>query len=304
MSRRPQTVPDDSPPIRWAKRSVRGGVRVAQGAAWLVRRATETSRVLPGFLVVGSQKCGTTSLFNYLAQHPAVVPPLRKEIHFFDGYGGRYGRGIGWYRSTFPTRWTMSAATRAAGRPAVTGEATPSYLDHPATPERVHQALPDVRLIALLRNPVDRAYSHYQMEVSRGDETLPFAEAVEREEERLAGEVDRVLTDPSYFSRPLSHFSYLRRGRYAEHLEAWTRLFPRERLLVLRAEDLYADPAAVYRRVLDFLGIPAAGEPSFRAYNAREYPDLDPALRARLADHFRPYNQRLTEFLRTDPGWD
>ena len=178
------------------------------------------SRVLPDFLVIGVMKGGTTSFFNYLAQHPQINPPFRKEIKFFDIH---YLQGLGWYRAHFPTRFKMKSGM-------LTGEATPYYIFHPAAPERVAKVLPNVKLIALLRNPVDRAYSHYNHMLRVGREPLPFEEAITREAERLDGEAEKIVANLRYSTFKHLHYSYLARGRYIEQLEKWFALFPRERI--------------------------------------------------------------------------
>ena len=131
------------------------------------RLATASARRLPDFLVIGAQRAGSTSLFAQLCEHPGVAAPSHKEIHYFDLQSFR---GLRWYRSHFPP------AGRSRGR--ITGEASPYYLFHPAVPARVAEALPDVRLVALLRDPVARAYSQYQLSVRDGHETLGFEEAL------------------------------------------------------------------------------------------------------------------------------
>ena len=185
-----------------------------------------------------------------------------------------------------------------------TGEASPYYIFHPHAGRRIGQILPDVRIVVLLRNPVDRAVSHYHHEVRRGRETLTFEEAIEREPERLAGEVDRMLTDDG--GRGFNHrrHSYLSRGRYIEQLPAWYEIFPTERLLILRSEDLFADPAATVTRVYEWLGLPPAHGGVFRSLTRL------PTARwqSRLDDGFRTtsnlYNRRLAEFLGRDMHWN
>ncbi len=148
----------------------------------------------PRFLIIGAQRSGTTSRYEYRLVHPRVAPAARKEIHCFDL---RFDKGMDWYRAQFPD---------CAGG-LVTGEASPYYVFHPHVPERVRRHLPDVKLITLLRNPVDRAYSHYQHEVRLEREPLSFEEATEREGERLDGELDRMLEDESYYSLRHQHYS-------------------------------------------------------------------------------------------------
>jgi Sulfotransferase domain len=265
-----------------ARKVLRGGYR-AYGSA------TAGLRPLPDFLILGAQKAGTTALYAYLRWHPEITGPSFKEVSFFDRH---YVKGERWYRAHMPVR-----------RRSLVGEASPSYLFHPLAPERVAGMLPGARLIALLRNPVDRAFSHYQHEVALGREPLSFEDAVDREDERMQGELERMLRDPSYFSLAWWNYTYVARGRYAEQLERWFAAFPREQLLVLFTEELSADTAATYRRVLDFLGVTARDLESYPRIFDRDYGDMNPWTRARLHKEFEVPNRRLASLLGRDLPW-
>ena len=251
--------------------------------------ATAGLRPLPDFLILGAQKAGTTALYAYLRWHPQVTGPSFKEVSFFDRH---YARGERWYRAHLPIR-----------RSGIVGEASPSYLFHPLAPERVARMLPRARLIALLRNPVDRAFSHYQHEVALGREELSFEDALAAEDERMQGELERMLVDPTYFSYAWWNYTYAARGRYAEQLERWLAAFPRDQLLVLFTEELAADTAGTYRRVLDFLGVDARGLDSYPRIFEREYGGMEPATRTRLEDEFAEANRRLAEVLERETPW-
>jgi hypothetical protein len=246
----------------------------------------------PDFVVLGAQRAGSTSLYAYLTTHPQVVPAARKEVRYFSSL---HDRSWAWYRRQFP-------AALAAG--AITGEATPYYLFHPHAPRRVAERLPRARLIVVLRNPVARAVSQWAHETARGTEWLPLAEAIAAEPGRLAGELERMLADEQYASTAHQHHSYVARGRYADQLAAWFAHFPRERLLVLRSEDLYADPAAVVRQVTDFLELEPAPLGDARPHNERAYPPPEPALRKHLEATFAPANRALEDLLGRPFGWD
>ena len=252
-------------------------------------RATASVRPLPNFLILGAQKAGTTALYAYLRWHPQVTGPSFKEVSFFDRH---YARGERWYRAHFPAR-----------RRAAIGEASPSYLLHPLAPERVAALLPGARLIALLRNPVDRAFSHYQHEVALGREQLSFEEAIAAEDGRLRGEVERMLADPAYFSHPWWNYTYIARGRYAEQLERWYVVFPRERLLALFTEELGQDPGTTYRRVLEFLGLERRELPSYPRIFEREYEQMRPGTRAEVERSFAEPNRRLAALLGRELPW-
>lgn len=259
------------------------------------RFSTGPLRGLPSALIIGAQRAGTTSLFNYLTQHPDVLPPLGKEVHFFDFH---YASGVKWYRGRFPYRHRLANGV-------LTVDATPYYLVHPLVPQRAAQLLPEVKLIALLRNPVNRALSHYQHEVRGGRESLSFAEALDKESERLAGEEERLQNEPGYYSWNHHRYSYTRRGLYIEQLRRWLQHFPRSRLLILQSEWLYRDPAAASAAVYGFLGLGPHRLGSYKPFLQGNYERAMPeALRTRLARYFEPYNRELFDFLGEEFDWE
>ena len=275
--------------------------RAARWSAQAYARPTAGLRLLPDYLIIGAQRAGTTSLHRYLIQHPGVRTTLRtKGVHFFDT---GYGRGMSWYASRFPTKLTAWYVARRHGVELRTGEASPYYLFHPLVPGRVAEHLPRVKLIALLRDPVGRAYSHYQHEVARGFETLSFEEAVEAEPARLAGEEERMLAEPLYHSFEHQHHSYLARGRYAEQLERWLARFDERQLLVLSSERFFAEPEQTFARVLEFLELPAFTPDGYERHNGYDYRTMGEGVRGRLVDHFREPNRRLYELVGDDFGW-
>jgi hypothetical protein len=249
------------------------------------------SRPLPDFLIIGAQRCGTTSLYRYLEKHPQVIGAApSKGVHYFDVH---HERSLRWYRAHFPTR----RRRERVGRGAVTGEASPYYVFHPHGPDRVRAAVPNVRVV--------RAFSQYQQEYARGFEDAgTFEEALELEHGRLAGERERMLADPGYDSRAMQHYAYVARGEYAPQLEAWRARFETDQLHVILAEEFFAEPAAVYGRVLEFLGLDMpARPPQFKAHNARPAGGMAPETRARLAERFAEPNRRLEELLGRRLGW-
>ena len=162
------------------------------------RVTTSPLRMMPDFIIIGTQKGGTTSLYRYLIDHPNIAPIYIKEPHYFDIH---FHKGIGWYRSHFPTAVEKYYARHVEKHDLITGEASPYYLFHPRAPQRVAKTLPKAKLIILLRNPVDRAYSQYQHQLRQpGVEPLSFEEAIAYEEKRLAGEEEKILRDEKYDS--------------------------------------------------------------------------------------------------------
>lgn len=269
------------------------------------REQTAPMRTLPDALIIGGQRCGTSSLYKYLGRHPNVAPSLRKEIEYFST---DYAKGDRWYQAHFAMQARRATAERFRGA-FLTFEATPDYIFDPRAPERAAALVPDAKLIAMLREPAERAVSNYYHNVRHGLEDLELEPALRAEDERVAGEVERALTEPEYQALPLRRFSYVGRGRYAEQLERWLAHFPEEQLLVVRSEDLFAKPSETFARILGFLGLPSWEPPEFRNYsytNAMDgdYPEPPAAVRAFLAERFEAPNRRLVELLGEEYRWD
>lgn len=275
--------------------------------------------MLPNFLVIGSQKAGTTSIYHVLKAHPQIFLPERKEINYFF-HDGEYAKGEEWYRSYFASMPETALAW---------GEATPGYIVHPEAPQRIHRLLPDVKLILTVRHPIDRAYSQYWDNRRSLSEPLTFEEVVE------------TALEETYHPDRLGYFS---RGTYIQYIRRYLELFPPENLLVLLFEDLRSDPQAFYRRIFSFLNVdesfttplmtesfnPAAvwQNPVYRWYfkkasRARllparlrrlaywgqrtpwKYPPMPAELRRKLVEFYRPWNAQLGQFLGRDLlGWD
>jgi hypothetical protein len=293
----------DQGPARRSALETRLRARV-KGSLRAYGRLTAGRRPLPHFMIVGAKRGGTTSLYNYLLEHPQVAPlfPARQQIKGVRFFDLNFHRGVGWYRSHFPA----AAAGRQDrnGRRVIAGEASPYYLFHPLAAERAGRAVPEAKIIVLLRDPVERAYSHYKERVRHGAEPCgSFEEAIDREPGRLAGEEERILADPTYHSFAHEHHSYLAQGRYLDMLPRWRERFPPERLLILPSEQLYADPQAMLDRVLAFLGLPPWELRDPRAYNYHPADELAEGTRRRLAAGFSEHNRRLAEFLGMRLGW-
>jgi hypothetical protein len=267
--------------------------RLKRDRRFVLRRASAAFRMTPSFFILGAMKAGTSSLFDYLCQHPDILPPLRKEVHFFTR-GWDAGKGFDWYRAHFPRR-----ARRRRG--CLTGEATPGYLYDPEVPRRIARHRPDAKLIVVLRNPVDRAISQYLHETRFGRETLPLEEAMTREDERLA----RAASAGDAGQETLLHASYKRRGEYAPQISRVLEHFDRDQLLVLTSDELFADPRAATLACFEFLGLPAP-QAALRFGIANAAPsrvEIHPVLRARLERHFAPHNRELARLLRRDLPW-
>ena len=300
----PQTTAESPPPAYAPPGMRRTSHRIARGAIRIGRvgigAATASARDLPDFAIIGAQRSGTTSLHRYLGRHQGVSTSWFKEIQFFDRH---FARGPRWYRRHFASNYWRAYVRHRYGLRPVTGEASPSYLASPHAPRRMAELMPQARLIVMLRNPVDRAFSHYQHERALGRETLTFEQAIEMEEERTAGEYERMKEDEDYFSLPYHHYAYLTRGIYVDQLQHWYSAFPREQVLVISSERFWADPSGVLRSVFQFLDLPPMDFPNYSPRNSLAYDAMAPETRRRLTDSFQPHNRSLRDLLGFDPGW-
>jgi hypothetical protein len=263
-------------------RSGLGRARAASGHRW--RRATAAFRTLPDIVILGAQRGGTTSLFDWLAGHPSVAPSTTKEVHYFDRF---YGNGERWYRAHFPLRVSSRLAM----------EATPYLLFSPLAPERVAADLPgSTRFIVLLREPVQRAISQYWHSRRIHAEDQPLAAALALEEDRLAGQREIILAGGESFA--FRNFSYKARGRYAEQLRRWFDVIDRQRFLVMESEELFRD-AGGPARVLEWLGLSPRHAPFPASNDAPRDRQEEQAVVEELQRYFAPHNEALFALLGT-----
>ena len=240
---------------------------------------------VPNFIIIGCQRCGTTSLYTYLAQHPQILTPIKKEMDFFSWH---FERGIDWYLAHFPPM--------PRGEQFLTGEASPSYFDSREAPERPYSLFPEAKLIVLLRNPVDRAISQFYRLTNLNWE----ARSLDRV---ISDEIERLNQNPEYIIGE-EPGNYLARGRYIEFIKNWRTFFPPEQLLILKSEDFYAGAAATVKQVLEFLDLPEYQLSEYQNANPGSYPPVNQSIRDWLRDYFRPYNQQLEEYLGRKFDWE
>ena len=266
-----------------------------------VGSATASRRQLPSFILVGAQRAGTTSLFRALLSHPLVhVANFHKGVNYFDV---NYGRDFAWYQGHFPTAAMLRRRTRGSAGEPITFEASGYYMFHPCAADRIARHLPDVRIVTMLRDPVERAYSAWKHELARGYETEPFERALDLEDERLAGQEARMLADPDYQSFSHRHHAYVRRGQYAEQLNRLHASFSPDRVHVIESELFFTRPEITYGGLLDFLGLPCVLPERFDRWNGRPSSPMQDSTRSRLRDHFSPHDEALGALLGRDPAW-
>ncbi len=265
----------------------------------IFRTITAPFRVLPDYLIIGVQKGGTSSLYDYLIKHPNVYPTFEKESHFFD-----LSMGKRWYRSYFPTIFTKFYVKYILQQSFITGEATPNYIFFPYCAKKIFKVVPKAKLILILRNPVDRAYSQYQMKVKKEQENLSFEEGVKLEEKRLSK--DQKITDEQYYnSKNFNRYAYLLRGIYSEQLKMWMDIFPREQFLILTSEEFDSNEDETLNKVFEFLNLKQHTPKNLQRKHVGNYKEsMNPETRKKLIEYFRPHNEKLYKFLGRKFDWD
>jgi len=258
-------------------------------------------RVLPSFIIIGAQKSGTTSLFKYLCAHPQVLPPLRKEVNFLV-----HRRPLLEYRAYFPLERTTHRRAQKLGQPVITGEASIAYMTCHRVARRICAELPDVKLLVVLRNPVDRALSHYHHARALGWELLATFEAALDAEAARLDDIGLGWNEDHWRSNsPYMRFGYTARGLYYDQLRPWFDVFPRSQIKVISTHDLWTDAQRVYSDVLAYLGLADRSLPKRTIHNRRTYPPMAPDTRQRLVGFFRRPNEKLFhELLGYSFDWD
>lgn len=268
-------------------------------AVWSLGWLTARWRLQPDFLVVGAQRAGTTTLYRILSEHPGVLRPTQsKGIGYFDE---EHHRGARWYRAHFPL---ASAAHRGRdGRRRLTFESRGYYLHHPLAPERIARELPGTRIVVVVRDPVERAYSAYRHEHARGFEDEDFATALALEDHRLAGEAERIRADPTYRSHAHRHQALLGRSRYAEQVRRFVDALGADRVHVVDAGHLFTDPGPELELLEEFLGLETWQPARVEHWNARPASPLEPELEDRLRRYFAPHDAALEQLTGRRPSW-
>jgi hypothetical protein len=260
---------------------------------------------LPDFIIIGAQRCGTTSLYDYLISDRQIVGALYKEVHFFDF---KFHKGLNFYAEFFPTQLSPTIlGRRISSRPFAVGEASPYYLMHPDLPNRIATTLPHVKMIVCLRNPIDRAYSHFHHERNMRREPFPtFEEALAHEQVRLDGEEAKLATIPQYFSNSHWRYAYKQAGLYDGYISKWLDFFPREQFLFVKSENMFKDPQSTVNDVLRFLGLDdnwRFDSKRFKIDSANYKDRINPGTYQQLQEYFAPHNERLGSLIGPEYRW-
>nr|WP_259041692.1 sulfotransferase domain-containing protein [Salinibacter ruber] len=260
------------------------------------RRATSHLRPIPDFLIIGAQKSGTTTLHGWISNHPEVKTGVWKEVHFFDWRHRYEKRGLRWYRSHFPVLIKPSKFK--------VGESTPEYLFNPASPRRVAETIPNARLVVLLRNPVDRAYSHYHHSRRLGAESLTFKEALEAEEDRIKGEMRKLKKTGTHKGKKYMKYSYKKRGEYADQIERWLKYFDRSQFLFIKSESMFRKPKKKLKEVKNHIGVSNINITYKDKKNEGNYEKMEFEARKKLRKHFEVKNKKLEKLIGKKMRWE
>ena len=254
-------------------------------------------RSLPDFMIIGTARSGTTSLYYDICQHPCVLPAAYDELGYFDS---NFHLGLNWYRSLFPTlfsKWLVKQKKQFA----ITGEDTPFYIWDPIVAKRILKILPKIKLIVLLRNPVDRAYSNYHLGVRSGTENLSFEDAIKLEIKRLE-EINEE--SKSSIEKYAIRRSYLAKGFYADQLKIWFEIFNSNQLLIISTEDLKSNPQKVINKIYNFLEIPDNHKLIPEKQKKAVYPEMKKETREFLIDFYKKNNTELFSLIGQKFDWD
>ena len=259
------------------------------------RYITSPLRILPDFFVIGVVRSGTTSLFHYLNQHPNIAGALYDELGYFDD---NYHLGVNWYKSLFPTIFTKKRIQKEHGK-FLSFDDTPFYIYNPQVARRIHENFPNAKMILLLRNPIDRAYSNYNL---TNFAKLTFDEFIKNEIDEI-NNIDLDSKDESYLVNNF-YEKILPRGFYAKQLEAWYQIFPKEKILINSSEDFANNTDEVLNQIFNFLEIKQVKIKDTTKHNVRKFPPMEQKTRDYLIEFFKPYNESLYKLINEKFDWN
>ena len=255
-------------------------------------------RVIPDFLVIGAKRCGTTSLYQHLPEHPCISKSPHDNMGFFND---NFHLGVNWYKSFFPTTFTRNKIKSKFGG-FLAFDVTTKYMEEESTANNVYQTKPNMKIIIILRNPVDRAYSQYHLSVRQTAERRSFEDVVEENMNRLNKESHEHYEIKPKFS--VKEDNYLKKGLYALQLRYWLKIFPRENILIVSTEEFESNQQIIYNKIFEFLNISKFEVKNTKKMEKGNYPPMKSETRNLLLEYFRPHNHELFELINMEFDWD
>ena len=253
---------------------------------------TASSRVLPNFIIIGTVRSGTTSLYYNICEHPSVLPAAYDEIGFFDS---NFHLGLNWYRSMFPTKKEMEKIKEKTNF-AITGEDTPFYFWKKETVSRIINAVPNSKLIVIVRNPVDRAYSNYNLGIRKKVEESTFEKAIDEEICFIENHSFRECIDRKR--------SYLSKGFYAKQFSIWQEKFSQKKLHVVSTEEMEKQPQITMSKIFEFLEIPKYNIKNPQKQKSANYKKMHVDTRKKLLEFYKPHNEEFFNKINQSFDWD
>lgn len=274
--------------------------RISRNLRKITHESTAFMRLMPDFFITGSSRTGKTTLLNYLTQHPQIFRSYMIETSYFDL---NYNLGIRWYKSNFPTRMQLHYSKFMTNDEFHIGESV--HIHSPFVPERIHEIISNPKIVILLRNPIDRAYSYYQKSVEIGKEQFSFEEALQKEEERFQQDQKTLDISPVYYENFRQWYLYKTTGIYINFLKNWVKFFPKKNMLFLKTEDLFSNPSLTVNHVLSFLNLKHLKNLKIQNHsNKQNIASIKPATREELAEYFKPNNLELYQYIGKNLGWE
>ena len=260
-------------------------------AAFLPRLLSANQRKSPDFILIGAHKAGSSALYRHLYAHPDLVRAFRKEPDYFSI---KYNNSQNWYKAHFPLSSSKS----------ICGDGSPSYFSHPLTASRVKKDLGDIKLILIVRNPVQRAISHYFHSVRYGWQNEEISIEKLAASDQLIADWDRMKTEEGFLSKSYFRLAYLHRGDYAVHLTSWLEHYDLSQILILRNEDLSENPEALYNQAIKFLNLKEWSPESFGRFNVGIPKKYDDSIVNWLKEYYAPKIQEFEEICGRSFHWD
>lgn len=286
--------------IRRKIRKNQGFYQAARSAVNVYSKLFGNFHLLPDFLIIGAPRSGSSSLYSYLIQHHSILPCKIKEPNYFAMY---YNRTPSWYRTFFPTKLKKFLCETKTKSRVVTGEASTQYYWHPHVPKRVKKLIPNTKIIILLRNPIKRSYSQYEMEVRHGNEKLSFEDAIRNEKSRISNEIEKMQRDEDYFSSKYTMYAYLEKSIYVNYIKNWLKYFRKDQFLFLKSEIFFQETESVLEKTFQFLNLPSHKFSDFKILRKGNYQPIKKETQLSLVDYFKPYNEELYSLIDQDFHW-
>ena len=264
----------------------------------IIRQIRGRSRVLPDFIIFGTVRSGTTSLYYNICNHPCIEPADYDEIGFFDS---NFELGINWYKSHFPTINKKNIILKKE-KYFATGEDTPFYFWNEDVINRILKLIPNVRLIAILRNPVDRTYSNYHLARRQKDEESSFEDVIKKEKAFIEKELK--IGENISFEKEVDIWPFMSRSIYVEQLKKWYKKFPSEQIHIISTEDFLKEPDATLKNIFEFLNVPNKEISNLEKKKVAKYDKMKDETRKDLLDFFKPYNEQLFDLIGKRFQWE